>query len=514
MAKDRPAPWQCVVTEVDVDRAALPGSIESLPLVGRIETNEGPRLLWELPSAMVELDQPTLAEESVTVLLRRRRGPQSKVAATLQGVARRSRAARDDGEPAQAADGVLDWAPIADEIESLVDAHVDGITEILGTPPPDDSASWGRGAGRRVIRPLAEALVAWRRAGRGDEPRLALIVRLAQDLRRSLPDVCARPRVVLSRDRQLRSVHRIEQIDGACLRWLARQPGWTVLEKAGSRQQVLSVVRLERADTLENRVVRDLLTRAARAGDAYLRQHRRFAGHARCELVRGFTVTVRSLLRTSAIGSVSPLVGVPAPNYVLLHDARYRPLWEAYLRLVRHQQLLDSAWKWQRRIWVEACLLALLATFGAEVVFPCRADLDIGSEHSSGRFISRGTSFPPVQLPGGRWVDVVVGHEQIGQHPSPAVRGCMSLCPDFVLLGRRSGRDAVVCVWCMTGSACALPVMPQGVRGVVLVPRLHGLPVDRSAHSTGVSWLEIPLPIQDHRASLADMLGVVLGSAS
>jgi hypothetical protein len=106
---------------------------------------------------------------------------------------------------------------------------------------------------------------------------------------------------------------------------------------------------------------------------------------------------------------VSPLVSVPTPNYVLLHDARYRPLWDAYLRLVRHQQLLDSAWRWQRRVWVETCLLAMLAAAqesGEAAGF--RADIDVGSEHTAGRFISPASALPPLRFSPDSWIDVVV----------------------------------------------------------------------------------------------------------
>ncbi|MFM8326932.1 MAG: DUF2357 domain-containing protein, partial [Pirellulaceae bacterium] len=105
---------------------------------------------------------------------------------------------------------------------------------------------------------------------------MALIVKLAREIARLLGQVCENPRVVLRRSREFQNLSSIQEIDAACLRWIARQPGRDIYERAGSRQQLLGVVRKEDTDTLENRVVRDLLHRARVECSNYLSLYHEF----------------------------------------------------------------------------------------------------------------------------------------------------------------------------------------------------------------------------------------------
>ena len=74
-------------------------------------------------------------------------------------------------------------------------------------------------------------------------PRAGLETTLARELPTVLTQIFDRLRKVLRREREPQPVGRVEQLDAACLRWLTRQPGYTVAQKAGPRQQVLAVVR-------------------------------------------------------------------------------------------------------------------------------------------------------------------------------------------------------------------------------------------------------------------------------
>lgn len=95
-----------------------------------------------------------------------------------------------------------------------------------------------------------------------DEPRMALIVKIAEDMSRKLSVVVHAARKILYRERQLISASRVAEIDTNCLRWIVRQPGDTLVEKAAlNRQRIFGVIRRESYDTLENRVLKDFLVR-------------------------------------------------------------------------------------------------------------------------------------------------------------------------------------------------------------------------------------------------------------
>ncbi|MBE3040823.1 MAG: DUF2357 domain-containing protein, partial [Chloroflexi bacterium] len=236
---------------------------------------------------------------------------------------------------------------------------------------------------------------------RYEQPRMDVIVRIARDYERDLVALAESPRRMLRRERQRTPVGRVQQVDSACLAWLVRQPGRTALEKAGPTQQILSVVRDEDYDTLENRVLKDFVQRSIAVADLYIREHSgRYSQSRRYKLVAGFRERCRLLLRDTPLVQVRSLPAVPQPNYVLLHDDSYRKLWGWYLRLIRRQQQFDEAWRWQKRLWADtvrlcvACEFLRLTEEGWSKSYPFRQDLWIRDEQESGCWM------PPVDWPG------------------------------------------------------------------------------------------------------------------
>jgi len=194
---------------------------------------------------------------------------------------------------------------------------------------------------------------------RTDEGRLRLIVQIADECADVLRSICASPRQLLRRERRMTDLGRVEQLDEACIRWFVKQPGRTVLEKAGSRQQILAVRREHSFDTLENRVVRDFLERSRRACDRYVAEHLAKRLGPRVTGVLRFRRLIDSWLADSPIGSIPRPVGVLHANYVLQFDSRYGRVWPWYERLRREQQDEAEVWRWQHRAWAEHVLVTL-----------------------------------------------------------------------------------------------------------------------------------------------------------
>lgn len=186
-----------------------------------------------------------------------------------------------------------------------------------------------------------------------DEPRKPLIVRHAETLSSSIVRLATHPRRLLARRRELLRIHRIQEMDSACLSWYVRQPGGTAAEKGGVKQVLLGIAREESLDTPENRILRDFLERTVREANTYRLANRRVADGERYRLVSRYGSVCRSLLSRAEIQRIGRLVGLPRPNYVLQHDSRYRQMWEAYQQLIRREEQVDQAWAWQRRLWVE-----------------------------------------------------------------------------------------------------------------------------------------------------------------
>lgn len=220
-----------------------------------------------------------------------------------------------------------------------------------------------------------------------NEPRMALIVRHARDLHRLVGELGQHPRRVLTRNRRMQPVQRIQEMDSACLSWYVRQPGRTPLEKAGSRQALLAVVREETIDTPENRVLRDFLARSSQAAEGYLAANRNLSGSTRYREVSRYGRTCATLLRRPDLAAVRKLAGAAKPNYVLTSDQRYRRIWDAYQALLRRQDDVDEAWSWQARLWGDLVVMAVQSALLSVGNVIALAPLYLRREQDRGRWL-------------------------------------------------------------------------------------------------------------------------------
>ncbi len=260
---------------------------------------------------------------------------------------------------------------------------------------------------------------------------------------------------MLRRSREFQKIAKIQEIDPACLRWLARQPGRDVYERAGSRQQLLGIVRKEDTDTLENRVVKDLLHRARVECANYTSIYRDFQNQERVRLVQKFRRQIINWEKTSGIGAAKRLTGPVQPNYVLLHENKYRKLWDAYQLLLSQQKQKDDIWKWRDRTFSESCefgLLSLMAKYTRRSSF-CRSDVAIRMESLNGRYLSAETEFGSAQIK-----DSVSIKELIFVRGGITAQKCpyipvdlLPLAADFFIMTNRDKTNGrIIPVWCLT----------------------------------------------------------------
>jgi hypothetical protein len=203
---------------------------------------------------------------------------------------------------------------------------------------------------------------AWRRAENAEEPRLADIVRQARP--RAMPLrlrlVEQRLRRVLRRERALRPIDRVEEMDRAGMIWLSRQPGASLVERAGTDQRVMAIVRRESFDTLENRVVHAYARLAERTARGWMRAHPKARLSERYRRVEAF----RRICRRTATDLSGMGVGIAdagaTPNYVLSQDPDYRATFEAWRRLLKDERETDDLWGWHAQSWIDFCSLAVV----------------------------------------------------------------------------------------------------------------------------------------------------------
>jgi len=191
------------------------------------------------------------------------------------------------------------------------------------------------------------------------QPRMAIIVRIAQEFRKRLPDIIIAARRILLRERELVPIHQFQESDTSCLRWYIRQPGADMATKAGHKQRILGIVRRETCNTLENKVLKDFLFRCSNEAMRYLQSEvsSQHLQSSRAIEVRGF----KNICNTHALNPVFEGVSKPSPgvqpNYVLQNDIRYRDVWNWYCKLLKHESEEDNLWDWQTRTWPDVMRL-------------------------------------------------------------------------------------------------------------------------------------------------------------
>jgi hypothetical protein len=348
------------------------------------------------------------------------------------------------------------------DAQTAIGQHIDLVNTACESPPADPLRR-GHG-GTSIPLPFDAFMDLWKRTMKGDDARFALIVRIATEVGDLIEGLCRRPRRVLRRERALERMERVSQVDAACLRWISRQPGRTVVEKAGPRQRLLSVVRVENADTPENRVLRDFAVRAIRAVDAYCVENRSFRTSARVQHVGRFGRMLRRLLRETEIGRVAPLSGMPEPNYVLMFDPRYKAIWYWYVKLRRLQQEQEDLWRWRHRMWSEVVMCSLmvalddLSTQVLEGARLFRSHVFLRQEPhdglASGRFIESRSPLPLFVFPGAplRIVEISpADNPGLPRQNDERIKRLLSLSPDLVLrltaVGETLADSQLIGVW-------------------------------------------------------------------
>jgi hypothetical protein len=357
--------------------------------------------------------------------------------------------------------------------------------------------SWHKGGEKDEETPLARTVVAWsqffddlldsaKKAGRENrlpwaeavksilavaedpqQPRKALIVDIAEHMRGKLQQIVAAARRILNRERLMQPADRVSETDTACLRWMVRQPGETLIQKAATnRQRFLGIARRESFDTLENRVMKDFLRRCSHEGRRYgktevgdnpgLRQSERAV------LVRQYLNLCTELARTSFLENVAAPPPALRPNYVLQNDIRYREIWRHYVRLLRREDEEDCLWDWQSRTWADVCRFLVCAAIfdlstnpSGEVLFEelLASAVRLAGEQRLGSRILAGSEPGPFlvtrrgQERSRASILEIVHPDQAGEHPATRLLGRTGGHLYLVLTPLTSEKPLVLIVW-------------------------------------------------------------------
>lgn len=240
--------------------------------------------------------------------------------------------------------------PYIDSFSSLIDKY----SEIRGVAETENSQNGFFEVSNKKFLPISAKSVDKCIYANSNEPPQQLISIIAGDDYQLIKQVGQSLRRILRRERNKISMGRAQQMDSSCLLWLSKQPGRSTAEKAGSKQEVLAVIRYESFDTLENRVFKDFLKLCISEGITYKKNYdKKFPHSHRVDDVKRLVALCYSLLMLPELQSVSALKVNPKPNYVLQKNPIYSLIWKRYLELRRKHKLVEDLWPYRNTIWKE-----------------------------------------------------------------------------------------------------------------------------------------------------------------
>jgi hypothetical protein len=293
---------------------------------------------------------------------------------------------------------------------------------------------------------------------KSDEPRMELIIKMAQDrkLVLALHAIGVSPRRILIRVREPTPVGRVQEMDPACIRHYAKLPGNSPVQKAGARQLLLAVQRRPSFDTLENKVAAWTMAALQKRAESWRRKQTKVAlTGTRARAVGQLAKENQQLLESENLVDIkhAGLVHPATANYPLSMEPRYKLAYKAYRELLRYQKIKDDAWTWRRPLWsetvgqlVNCCLLRLWPDATLSTPF-------YRKEADRGRWLAAQASAGPFKTPWGH-AYLIDSHDL--ENSSPEALAAM-LSSDGSLLSNIGATGCDLALWWPDKSA-VLPI--------------------------------------------------------
>jgi len=193
------------------------------------------------------------------------------------------------------------------------------------------------------------------------EPPTRLINIIAKDKITVIQELSSQMRKILKREREMVPISRVQQLDSVCLRWLTIQPGYTTEQKAGIKQRVKSVIRIETYNTLENRVFKEFLHLCLFECQRYIKKYEKlFKNSERIKEVRKLQCLALYILLKPEMEGIKKIVNIPKPNYVLQNNKNYKVIWDLYKKLLKNTKIMELIWSKRQHIFLQYSVLSIV----------------------------------------------------------------------------------------------------------------------------------------------------------
>ena len=211
--------------------------------------------------------------------------------------------------------------------------------------------------------------------------------------------------------------------------------------------------------------------------------------------------------------------------YVLLHEPKYRKLWEAYQLLLSQQKQKDEIWKWRDRTFSECCEIAIWSVIQKQSSRSSfsKSDVVFELEAVAGQFVSNATHLGSaiVSSKGGTSSVFVIRGNQASRCPF-IPRKFYPLTAEFFVVSLDNNGEAkmIMPVWCFVKQPKAEFEIQHGLS--ILEKKLDQMPKSASIHPLILTFnsnqtekpffnglgcvLDLPLPISSSMKKLDSLI--------
>jgi hypothetical protein len=250
-----------------------------------------------------------------------------------------------------------------------VDCEQDGLEEAFWEQLPAAAANRIPGALRLLVKvlervreaPAFDAVCAQlsNPTALAREAQEPLIVGMERQTRAALRHLSTRLTRHLRREARMQHLSRVQEVDAYCLRHLMRRPGLTTVEKAGPRQEVMAIHRVESHDAWENRFVKAF----GKMLEDECNRYRAQGATQHLQTVTAFHHGLNAMLEGPLLEVRAMAAGAVRLNNVLLRRSDYNRIYMAYRDFLARKRLITMLWPHRVQLlvdWVYVCLAEAL----------------------------------------------------------------------------------------------------------------------------------------------------------
>ena len=177
-----------------------------------------------------------------------------------------------------------------------------------------------------------------------------IVFKIYNNIREPIINIIKNPKKVLKEIYDNIYIGKIKRLDSYCIREISKKPGIELIEKAGAKQKILAVEKIENYNTYENRFIKyfcEIFTKKCNyfVKNIIKEKDKTKETESIISEIREIKNNILEILNNpnGIFKKISEIFGTPIPNYVLKKNFNYNKIWNAYVDLINDKkQTIDN----------------------------------------------------------------------------------------------------------------------------------------------------------------------------